>query len=492
MRLGPSPHRDIIEICQPHPAPLATSGQGDTRRYDGVRLSVNAKVSGMIGASPPPPAPSPGAPKKRPGRRLAIIVSIVAVFLVGALVAGAVAVINKITHPDGPGDPGDEIAQPHRVAVPAQRPAPGEPAWTAPDHRWRALSNSWSADKNSSLFSFKAGQRALVSDGKRAIELRDVRLERTAPAVITAFDGATGKRSWQTKLPWAQGAGPVIGDGLVIVPTGPEVVDGPVTYVALDTATGKQRWRVRAGSLSVSLGSHGRPQPGGALLNGVFYYGDGKSVIGVDARTGAKRYAFTAKKYTVENSPITAGGQILLPVSPAGSSDSYKLLRLPANLRGSTSYPLAPGGLSTPRLAVNGDVLISWNDGYLVTTNLRTGKRLARIPLGVFKAYGGVAGRTLLISEEQSSGFRVIGYDLLTGRKRWSVNPFPDDGVSVGGADVADGTMFMARDRLAILAPDTGKTVFTRDVPDSYNGGVAVPAGGHVVFSFDQGVAGYR
>ena len=444
---------------------------------------------------PPPPTLAAQPPKKGGGGRLALIMTAVIAGVVVLLGGTAFLAYQKIS-----ADPGDDIPQPHRAAVKAARPAAGEPSWTAPDHHWVGLSNVWSQD-HGSLFSFKFEQRGLVSDGKRAIEFRDGRATAaSSTAMITSFDGTSGKQLWQTRLPWAHSASPTAGNGVVIVPSGEESGyddRSPLTYVALDTATGKERWRVQVAARTIASDlspDHARPQPGGALLNGVFYYGDGDGVIGVDARTGKRRYAFTSKKYTTESAPIAVGGRIAMLAGPSGDrySQTHEAHVFPADLKTYTKFRFSESAHRAPQqFAANGDVLVAWNDEDLSTTDVRTGKRLAHVRLGLSSDYGGMVGRTLLVQHRQGVNDRVVGYDLLTGRQRWSVDPLPDD-YSFGMLDVADGTALVAGDDLSLIDPATGKTVFTRKTPYSITGGLATLAGGHLVVSFDKGIAGYR
>lgn len=454
-------------------------------------------VSALVYDVPPPPFAAPAPPKKGKGGRLAIILTVVIVGVVGVLVAAGFLAVKKLT-----ADPGDDVPQPHRTTAKAAGPAAGGPKWAAPDHRWVALSKSWSED-HGSIFDFKVEKRSLVSDGKRAIEFRDGYLETstTATAMITGIDGATGKQLWHKTLQWAHTASPTAGNGVVIVPSGTES-DGyddhaPLDYVALDTATGKERWRVRAESRTIASSASledVRPQAGGALLNGVFYYGDGNGIVGVDARTGKKRYAFTSKKYSTNSSPLAVGGRIMVLArpSPDDYSETYEAHVFPADLKRYTKFRLPKIGYEGPeQLAANGDILLAWNDQGLTTTDVRTGRRLAQVKLDILAGYGGMIGRTILVNDKQGVNDRVVGYDLLTGRQRWAVDPFPD-GLGISMLDVADGTALVAGDDLSIIDPETGRSVFTRKTSFSVNGGLAAPAGGRLVVSFDRGIAGYR
>ena len=63
---------------------------------------------------------------------------------------------------------------------------------------------------------------------------------------VSAFDPASGKRIWRTKLDVPISAGPGAGDGLVVVTTKGGYV------IVLDAATGEERWRVNIGGESLS------------------------------------------------------------------------------------------------------------------------------------------------------------------------------------------------------------------------------------------------
>lgn len=444
----------------------------------------------------PPPVVTP---KKGGARKLAIILSIGAVIVIGVLVAGAIVAIKRIT-----ADPGDAIPQPHRVAAKGPRPGNAGPAWTEPDHHWVGLSKAWNVD-HGAAYSLKLRQKSLVSAGKQAVEFRDEPFEHhgVKPATITGYDGAGGKRLWQTSRPWAHLADPVAGSGVVIVPSGTEgtstapLAKDPLDYVALDAATGARRWSVHADARTfesryVSLHDN-RAQPGGVLLDGVFYYGDGKSVVGVDARTGKQRYTFTGKAFTHVSTPVVVSGRIAVIASPANDDypETYEAHLFPKDLKKYTSFRLADVDDTPDHVAANGDVLALWNGRDLWTVNVRTGRRLAHLGISASSDVGGVLGRTVLIHEDHGRDAQVIGHDLLTGAKRWTATPFPDSS-SRGTVEVADGTAVATGDGISIIDPDTGKVTFRRPLSSLDDDGVAAPAGGRLVFSFDSGIAGYR
>lgn len=444
------------------------------------------------GPAPYPSGPPPIASPRR-NRRLLLGLLGGAVVLVGVLVAGLIVVVQKVT-----ADPGDAIPQPHRAAAHGPRPASGEPRWAAPDHHWIALSESWSADRETAPD--KPRSRGLVSDGERAIELLDTygKAGNGAPAELTAYDGATGEALWHRSLPWTRAANPVAGNGVVIVPGGPDHARPdatPVDYVALDSATGAQRWRVHADA--VAIGVHtitqrgGRPQPCGVLLDGVFYYTDGRDIVGVDATTGAPRHRFTNRSSTTVGGPVAVnGGLAVLAHTEGAGPGSYAVHLFPRNLRRYTAIRLPGDGLMGPeRLAASGDVLAVWGKAALWTVDTRTGRRLVRVRLPVLEGDHDVLGRTFISVNQTTHGRTVIGRDLLTGRRTWSVKPFPAGSVNV---ETVDGTVLAIGSGVAIIDPAAGKTAFTRKASGDAGAGHAVRAGGHIVVDYSYGIAGYR
>lgn len=116
-----------------------------------------------------------------------------------------------------------------------------------------SLSKSWTSPRTDT----SPHAYGLASDGQRVLaprkdigDLGAVSEGGEEPdAELTAYDGATGKLLWQKTLPWIHRASPVGNSGTFIVPSeavgesgsGPESAE----YVALDSATGAERWRVQ-------------------------------------------------------------------------------------------------------------------------------------------------------------------------------------------------------------------------------------------------------
>lgn len=394
-------------------------------------------------------------------------------------------------------DPGWGVDQPHRAAATGPRPASGQPRWAAPARHWVGLTEDWNTDGG-----WNFGDAALASDGTRFVTVhtpQEIGLNDDTSR-ITGYDGATGKRLWNKGLPWQEQAGPVAGSGVVIIPTASA---SRVTYVALDTATGKERWRVVSGApeQNVPAPQAGRAQPAGVLRDGVFYYADGSRVAGVDAATGKPRYRFTSPRYAV-TAAVAAGGRIAVIGSRADGS-GQALLVLPPDLATYRAIPL--GGASAHavhRLAASGDVLAAWSDGGFWTADARTVRPLVpnqATPAG--HVVEGVLGRTIVSADTRHAG-AATAFDLLTGRRRWSVDA-PHERGAADGFDVADGTLFALGNRVTILAPENGRAVFARrshsssddhrrnDAPEG-PGGLVAPVAGHLVVYDPLAITGYR
>lgn len=426
---------------------------------------------GPYGAPPPPPFGPPGR------RRRPVLLMVVPIVVVVALTVGGV-VIGFI----GTRDPGGDVPQPHR------RTANGTPHWVG-------LSEDWDTDGGYGEDLDKAG---LASDGTRFVTVHQpFKIDSSSASRVTGYDGATGKRLWNKGMSWTPESGPVAGGGVVIIPTGG--IGAPAVYVALDTATGKERWRVTARDAPERVSAEvGRPQPAGVLRGGVFYYADGGTIIGVDAATGKPRYRLTSRKYRMTAGPVAAAGRIAALAT--ASDGTQAVLSLPPDL--ARYRPARLAGSSADRIAASGDVVAAWSKGGFSSADVRTGRPLASgTPLPANHLVEGVIGRTVVVGGTYAYSGEAFGYDLITGRRTWSA-PRPDDSSATDGFDVQDGTLLGLGNQISILDPTTGKTVFDRTAHGAGSGrrhsaptgvgGLAAPAAGHLVVYNRLGITGYR
>lgn len=423
-----------------------------------------------------------------------ILLAAAALVVVGVLVAGAFVIITMAR------DPGDNVPQPHRAAAKGPRPAAGEPQWAPPAHHWVGLGTDWSVDDG---FDSPLDQTALVSDGKRFVTFRmPFTASGSETAELTGYDGATGKRLWRKRMPWTRTADPVAGGGIVIVPRAETTSNGEkrVDYAALDIATGAQRWRV-AGAYSEDPQPSTVPerrQPAGALLNGVFYYANGHTVVGADVATGKPRYRLTSRRYAGVFAPVVAGGRIAVLGSDGADQavlvfppdlEKYRPVRLPG-----------AGSGVLDRMAASGDVLAAWTDGRFWTVDARTGRTLvkdAKTP--EWHEINGVLGRTILVGGKYRYSTELSGYDLLTGKRTWSVDMSTDRHIPTRGFAIADGTVCGIGSSVSIIDPANGRLVFDRRIRGrskyalrSDSSGLAAPAAGHLIIYTERGLTGYR
>lgn len=172
-----------------------------------------------------------------------------------------------------------------------------------------------------------------AATGRKQWEFQLQKPPRGAPLVVgdavyvsTGFDGArlfaidavTGDMRWSIEELTNPVTGPVMGDGLLYVP----FASGEI--VALDPASGEQRWRAIIGL--VGTDDPTRPSPGLPLLqDGVVYVSSsgfyGAATEALDAATGAQRWIATTGDFSA-GAPALHNGVLLV------GSDSGELLGL--------------------------------------------------------------------------------------------------------------------------------------------------------------------
>jgi outer membrane protein assembly factor BamB len=129
-----------------------------------------------------------------------------------------------------------------------------------------------------------------------------------SPHRLRAIDLSNGAERWSLKL-----------DGIYISPA----VAGNIVFIrseagnegqmlALDIASGKQRWAFRPKRLSSSSnGYFGGHLTSPVVVGGTVFVGAGKEVYALDATTGAVRWTFAAQDY-ISSSATVADGRIYI------------------------------------------------------------------------------------------------------------------------------------------------------------------------------------
>jgi len=222
---------------------------------------------------------------------------------------------------------------------------------------------------------------------------------------LDAYDHA-GKPVWSLDLgsfiaQHGGGASPIVVDGLVVLPV---EQDGPGdSYVlAVDAATGKERWRLprTSGKLACSTPSILRPASGPAQL---ICTSTNHGVYAVDLLSGKELWslpkAFTQRCVA---SPVVAGGLIYASDGQGGKGTRLLAVRPPAQAGAEPEivWQLATGAPYVPCVAVQGELLFLITDGGQVAClRAASGEEVWRQPLGVGTFYGSpiVVGERLYV-----------------------------------------------------------------------------------------------
>lgn len=211
---------------------------------------------------------------------------------------------------------------------------------------------------------------------------------------LEAFDHA-GKPVWTVELgsfiaQHGAGASPIVVDGLVVLPF---EQDGPGdSYVlAVDAATGKERWRLprTSGKLACSTPAILRPAEGPAQL---ICTSTNHGIYAIDLTSGKELWAMP-KAFTQRcvASPVVAGGLVYASDGQGGKGTRLLAVRPPAKAGGEPElvWQLINGAPYVPCVAVRDDLLFLITDGgQAACLRAATGEEVWRQPLGVGTFYG--------------------------------------------------------------------------------------------------------
>jgi outer membrane protein assembly factor BamB len=398
----------------------------------------------------------------------------------------------------GSGGP-PEVDGPHRVAASAAAQADsgaGTPEMAK--HHWIALAKAWQVSHVDDV----PKHYALASDGDRVFFLtKEIGGGPTAQA--TAYDGATGKRLWRAEVPWTGTAAPLAAAGTLVVPAGDaRDTTAPIRFVGVDAASGRERWRVEARQRTCMDDAPNLPLPTcGAVLDGVFYYADGRGVYGVDLTTGKVRHRVVSKTKLAIAGPVTVRDKIALTVrlDPTiyhkGDTSVRRLVVLDKGLRKVVRDVAFPPHLSASRLAVSGDIVAvsgAGEDARVWSVDTKTGRILwsHRLP-GQLELGAAVSGTLVLLDTSVPNRPQFVGYDLLTGAKLWRLGPKESEHYSDRTLGVADGTLFGLGHGVEIVDERTGKVPFAYQFTPR-GGGRVVAAHGRIVIHNHDGLMAFK
>ncbi len=270
------------------------------------------------------------------------------------------------------------------------------------------------------------------------------------------------------------------------------------TIYALDAESGAERWRVAAGGPVVSS-----PVLVGGQDRGVVAIGsDDGSVIGLDAATGAQRWRYAAGGAT--EAPLVLDAGTVYVASRDGTVAAFDPATCETTC--SASWETKLGGLLRQAPAVGGGrAFVVDDDGYLVTLDAQTGRRLWSTPEAAYVGPPTIVGASLVLARRDGdvSWLDEAGVEL----KRWSgaeasgpvdARPKFELGPSAGG-----GALWLADDGAVVrrLGPASTPgeaaalraTLALRSTQSPFDGGLLVytPAayqGTAVVLNPDRGV----
>jgi len=231
-----------------------------------------------------------------------------------------------------------------------------------------------------------------------------------------ALDSATGKVRWKKSLRRCAASSPTLGDGVVYQSymhpveclQGQAGADG--FLVAWDVNNGRERWRFKAGPVESSP----------LLRNGRLYVGSwDRNVYAIDARTGRKVWSFGTDD-EVNTSPAYFKRTIYI-ATDAGTL--YALNARTGKLRWRAQSDSRFGSreffYATPTVAY-GRVYIGNTDGTMYVYGARTGKLLWARPLGSY-IYGAAAVFRRRVYVGTYDG-KFYSLDAATGDTVWDID----------------------------------------------------------------------
>jgi outer membrane protein assembly factor BamB len=244
---------------------------------------------------------------------------------------------------------------------------------------------------------------------------------------VAAIEASSGEVVWELETKRCIAASPALGDGVVFVvlmdpsPCAKHDESAPGYLVALDAASGVERWRFEAGVVETSP----------LLVDGVLFVGawDG-NVYAVDAGTGRKRWSFRT------GGQVKSGAAYRDGVVYIGSYDG-KLYALDAATgrelwsSGGRSGLFGSGRFySTPAVAY-GRVFIGNVDGRVYAFGARSGDLLwSHTTGGYVYSSPAIANETVYVGSYDG---RLYALDAATGDVRWE---YRGDGPISGSATV--------------------------------------------------------
>jgi outer membrane protein assembly factor BamB len=253
--------------------------------------------------------------------------------------------------------------------------------------------------------------------------------------LLVAVDRRTGRERWRTRVGFADfPEGPLVHEGRVYY-TG----SGPSGLEVVSARSGKRLWSRKATAAGASLP---------VFASRLAVYADHeRALIAVDAATGRERWRFapalSSNVFAGFDSPLLAGGRILVAADvaqPAG----WKLFALEPT-RGRVLWSFATD-LEIERLTADARGAYFRSGSYQYALAMRDGSVRLRLPHDV----GVLAPEPVVYTYGDQAALRAR--DVPSGRTRWLHRPSFDSETSEPA--IADRTVFVSV-RIPALPPDT-------------------------------------
>lgn len=210
----------------------------------------------------------------------------------------------------------------------------------------------------------------------------------------------------------------------------PVVDDGKVYYgskegylVAVDAATGDERWRFDVGGAII------RASP--VVQDGVLYLGAGFVMIALDPATGQERWRQPIE-FAGSSSPVVANGVVYM-CSEQGTLYTFDA----ATGEPGWTFPVEGLFFSSPAFA-EGSLYVGSDNGDIYALDTETGRQRWRAATeGAVFASPAVAGGVVYVSSK--SGM-LFAFDAVNGQKRWTFNAGGDSSPAIVGETVYVGS----------------------------------------------------
>ena len=211
-------------------------------------------------------------------------------------------------------------------------------------------------------------------------------VESETSSTLVALDAATGTERWRVATGETYGLSPAVADGVVFSGGGEGVL------LALDAATGDERWRAAAGAATLEPGGDrwlGRP----AVGDGAVYVSDladnASTLVAFDVATGAERWRFAPQGESEGvTEPVVADGLVYVGSHPLGDGRRDPVLGRLRALDAATGQE-------------------RWS--------YETASEYVESPL--------VGGRLVYVMERSGEEAELVSLDAASGHERWSFVP---------------------------------------------------------------------